>query len=262
MKSREEALEKVKKLLRMATDGRGNEHEAEAAARQARAVMLKWQIDEAEALATEIEKDEAFGSGFGSANPDSRGGHKFTTAPNWVGMLSIGVSRAFDCVVDYVRTPEGVKVRYRGLDSDVAVAVWMHEFLCRETWRLSKEFGGGRSVQFAFRQGCATRLQQRLVEMADEDVPELGVTTGTALVVIRKRERVEEMFGEQKEKKVNLAKREPDALMGLVAGKVAGDKVALRKVLEGNSGKKQVEFEDAPAGKRGDPRRRNAIAGA
>lgn len=237
MDNREQALDKVKKLLRMATDGRGNEHEAAAAARQAEAIMRKWQIDAADALMSEIEKDEAFCSGFEDVNPDSRGGHKFTQAPSWTGFVGVGCAWAFDVRFSLVRTPEGLKARFQGFESDVAVAQWTYRFLSETVWRLSNDYGGGRAERFAFRQGAAARLQERLKQIRDARKSELQALPhekGTALALYdRKAERVAEMFGELKVKNKSLTKREPDVHLALKAGKEAGDRIALNRVLEG-----------------------------
>ena len=161
--ARERALEKVRKLLRLARDGAASEQEAETAARQAEAIMRQHQIQEAETLLVQVEDDLAFSRELAAANPDHRGGHRFEKVPSWVGFVAVGVGALFTCKVDVVRTNAGLKLRYSGHELDARVAAWTHDALCAAVHRLSKERAWPtRREATAFRHGCGARLQKRL----------------------------------------------------------------------------------------------------
>ena len=71
---REKAIDKIRKLLAMANDGRGNEQEAETAARQAEKMMRAYQVEAADVVMKELEQDDCFDRGvedcyFGPRDP-------------------------------------------------------------------------------------------------------------------------------------------------------------------------------------------------
>lgn len=205
--SREKAMEKIRKLLAMANDGRGNENEAAAAARQAEKMMRAWQVSAADVVLKELEQDEAFDRGladayFGPRDPR----HVPAGASGWVGVTAIGVGRLCTCKVDLVDTKDGVKVRFSGYSMDVALAQWLYHYLCTTVYRLSKQHyaGRGQAAAKAFRSGAANELQRRMFLMVEERARDNRAAGqgSTALVIYdRKQQRVDEMFGAQSTRK-------------------------------------------------------------
>ncbi|MCM2318087.1 MAG: DUF2786 domain-containing protein [Pseudomonas sp.] len=81
------ALEKIKKCLRLAASS--NPHEAAAAMRQARALMEKYRIEEADVLIAEVEEHAA------------RSGSRINP-PQWEARLAACVAQAYACKVIFV----------------------------------------------------------------------------------------------------------------------------------------------------------------
>lgn len=206
--ARERAMDKIRKLLAMARDGRGNENEAAIAAGQAEKMMRHYQIEAADVVLEEIQREDAFDRGMENVSFEGIAGHRPKQVPSWVGFIALGCGELFTCKVDIVDTPQGLKVRFSGYQLDVVMARWVYGLLCSTVFRVSKEEGKGLGMSFAksFRVGAAVRLQHRLFAMKKERDDELRTSpaktsTGTALVLYdRKKERVEEMYGATKTK--------------------------------------------------------------
>ena len=201
--ARERAIEKIRKLLAMANDGRGNENEAAIASKQAEKMMRAYQVESADIIMKELQQDDAFDRGvedvyFGPRDPR----YMPSSVSSWVGVIAIGCGAAFTCKVDTVMTPQGVKVRFSGYSMDTALCRWVFTMLCNTVHRLSVEnyTGKGVTTAKAFRSGAAGILQRRLFEIRDARNKEnQGASNGTALVLYdKKAQRVAEMFGEQK----------------------------------------------------------------
>lgn len=113
---RAKMLEKVRKLLSMARDGRGNQHEEEAALRQASKLMAEFGIAEAECDMAAIEAGEMI-FGETTVTPDgkpSKEGKVYRSSPAWAGILAVGVAKFTDSIVAYTRTANGKAFVFRG----------------------------------------------------------------------------------------------------------------------------------------------------
>lgn len=206
---RERALEKVRKLLAMANDGRGNINEAEIAAKQAAALMAKHNIEAAEAQLQDLMSDEP---DLAQEFADAGYYHPTTMAtvksiPKWVGMLAVGIAKLTQVKVDGAKLPTGqMRVRFSGYTTDVVFAKWLLPILCRAVYNEAlNQFGDdGRQAREAFRHFAASQIQARLYAMRKEQDQQLQTMgNGTALVVIdRKAQAIAEAFGAQSVKKV------------------------------------------------------------
>ena len=207
----ERVLEKVRKLLRLANDARGNESEASNAAEAAARIMRQHGISTAtiEASGGEGEKRAA----------ETEGGVARGRAP-WMPELMRTVAQSCFCLCEVeFSTPEGdrqlrMSFRLYGRESAVASAFAMADYLKDVIWRLSKDA----ERPHYFRMGCAERLGERVRENhemalanqraeAERQSREAAArakhpgatSTGTALVVIledyaeREREANEEL---------------------------------------------------------------------
>jgi len=168
--ARERAISKIRKLLAMANDGRGNEHEAANAARQAEHMMAEYQVSAADAIMVELEREDAFDQGaedvyFGPRDPR----YVPSSAASWVGVVAIGCGAAFTCKVDQARDPKsGYPVmRFSGYSLDVQLCRHVFQVLCATVYRLSVQNyrGKGAAAAKAFRSGAAGTLQRRLFEL-------------------------------------------------------------------------------------------------
>jgi len=238
--ARERAMDKIRKLLAMAKDGRGNENEAANAASQAEKLMRHYQIEAGDVTLKDIEQDESFDRDVEDVSFEGIKGHKPKQAPTWVGVIAIGCGAAFTCKVDLIGTNEGVKVRFSGYAMDVMLCKWVYRFLCETVFRISKEQmkGLGMSAAKSFRAGAANMLQDRLYALkAQRDMENEAARTqgsGTGLVIYdRKQERIEEMFGAQKVKSTKNTHSDREAY---ARGREAASKINIptNRPLEGN----------------------------
>ena len=227
--AKDRAMDKIRKLLAMARDGRGNEHEAAAAASQAEKLMRYWQIDSAEEIMQEIEKNEAFERELEDVSFEGLKGHVPKQVPPWVGFVALGCGILFTCKVDIVNSPLGLKVRFSGYQMDVMLCRWVYRILCEAVFRVSKEQckGLGMSAAKSFRLGAAVRLLARLRELKEERDNENHVAwkagTNTGMVLYdKKKSRVEEMYGATQTKSSKTSASNPAAYM---AGRNAADKI-------------------------------------
>lgn len=185
---REHAMAKVRKLLAMASDGRGNMQEAETATRQAAALMAKYNIEAAEAQLADLCGDEPdlvqeyYVADYGPRDPRPP-----KSVPDWVGFLAIGVGWLCQVKVDGSTDPSrnAKAIRFSGYSTDVAFAKWLLPMLCRAVYNEAlKQWGHGtKADREVFRRKAAGTLQRRLKDMRDEQQVATVATAGTALVV-------------------------------------------------------------------------------
>lgn len=215
-----ENIEKIKdriaKLLRMAQDA-GSPNEAAIAAQRARSLMDKYQLSESDVNG---EINESFGEGDAVAN--GRRKH-YTNIPFYMNVVSVSVAKFNDCnaVIRRIYATEGPHkgirkvIRIVGFESDVNLAVSMFQSLiamidaaCKK-WMIENGYTGryNREVGEQFKGACARELVARLNEITlarDENANvEAEEQIGTGLMVIAKKKRVEEHFGEAKYTKTN-----------------------------------------------------------
>ena len=105
-------------------------------------------------------------------------------------------------------TVEPGNYQYFGIESDVDMAIYIHELISESLKRCEKDFkksevytnitrrGGKRSALISFRKGFIRRINIRLGEMSIENEREVEATTGTDLVFVKSKVR-EEKFKEQ-----------------------------------------------------------------
>lgn len=210
---RDRALDKVKKLLAIAKDGRGNINEAEAALRQAHALMRKWQIDEAEAIQREIQRvDEAMMAAFvKTGGTATRTNNNKGGAPNWASWLAVSVAKMYDCKAAITEdSTRGKLYTFYGYRHDVPVACWTFEYLAAciarggrafdsnlrdrdsrlDQWGLN-EFERQRLINLSpkarmqsFREGTAIELGRRIKALIAERKG-LAIKAENALVVVK-----------------------------------------------------------------------------
>lgn len=236
----EQARQKVAKLMALGTNGAANQHEAEAAMRQAAWLMRKHNIEQAEVMA-------AAASGSGAAyqwttarvalDPTRRS----TNALTWLGTLALAVARATDTIVAYVRDPRsGMHLQFQGEATDVAYAVWLAEHL-RDTCRAeSARYPGPRGDRETFRRAMVRRLSERLQQLTQERrdalkeavVPTARGDQTTALVVTDHKITLrDERFGRQRVRYTS--RRRYGDSYAAQAGRAAGDRTALNKAVTG-----------------------------
>lgn len=235
--NKDEALSKIRKLLAMANDGRGNLNEAETAMRQAQSLMRKYQIDSAEEVLADLKSGHDMVQETDSiwAYPSK---NKPTKCPAWIGIISLGVGILNEVKTDITFTAaQGVVMRFSGYGPDVQFSKWLYRFLIETVYRMATEHAQSRGDREAFRYGMACTLQSRLKAMhEDQQTQDAENSEDKHDVVLRedrhnactvlaivdsKRLAVAAAFGSQEVKKGN--KREVDA--NTAAGQAAGRKL-------------------------------------
>jgi hypothetical protein len=199
-------LEKVRKLLAMGRDGRGNENEQEIAMRQANRLMAEFGIAEAECDMAALAADEmVFGES--QCGPDGRApeqGTVYRSTPLWAGILSVGVARFCDAIVSLRDGANGRVLVFRGEREDVLLARWVFGVLVDSIQRSQKASGWTkRGEANTFRVAAAGTLQTRLKALAAERMTMYQEakrqSNSRALVVVdRKRAEIARRFGTQK----------------------------------------------------------------
>lgn len=186
----ERIIEKVKKLLALASDPSAAPNEAETASRQAASLMAKYNLDLASLSQAELEAEWDITE---LSMPGCRPGKKDPReVPTWIGVMAYGVKV-------YTRTrviARGGYVLYRGPRQDCELAQWMLKALIDLAYKQSK----ASSDPHAFRNGFASAVQRRFKAMAaDRAQAEQG---STALVVVDKlRAKLDELYGAERSSK-------------------------------------------------------------
>ena len=175
------ALDKIKKLLALASDPAASPQEAETAARQAAAMMAKYEIDEFDLMVSRGGSDwdliEASAMGCRPGKKDA------VVVPGWINIIAYGV-RLWCNVRCSLRS--GV-VLFKGRRTDVEMAQWMHDTLVANCYAASK----GKPNPGPYRNGYAAAIQARFKDMikARDTDPLAAVvgSSGTSLVLVRSR---------------------------------------------------------------------------
>jgi len=185
--NREEAKAKIAKLMALGTHGATNENEAEAALRQAAALMRKHAIEEAE-LADARGAAQVFEWSSVSIPLDPR--NPVRNAIGWLGTLAVGIANFTDTKASYVmRPPWGMCARFEGEAIDVEYAGYLMKHLRDTIRRMSAEYklASTRGHREDYRRGMVDRLIQRMERYKRETNDALrqhATAEGSALVVL------------------------------------------------------------------------------
>ncbi len=242
---RAKMLEKVRKLLAMAKDGRGNANEEETAMRQANKLMAEFGIDEAEADMSAIDAGEMI---FGAAQcgPDGKApeqGKVYRSCPTYAGVLAVGVGYFTDSIVTRKTTPNGEMLVFSGERDDVLLARWIFGVLVNSILREQQTSGWtARGDANSFRRAAASTLQSRMKLMQRERRAMYEAARETsqsrALVVVdRKANEIAVRFGTQKTRQHSAGYRSSGAAQ---AGQSAGQRINIpsgRPVGQSNQGR-------------------------
>lgn len=216
-------IERVRKLMALATSS--NEHEAAAAAAKAQELLLKYNLSMASI--DEEEPDE------GVTKEDY-----FERDPSsWRLQLIGGIARATSCrliqtpgyrkwVTGEVLPRKGTMYHVFGQPSNIEVVYYLYNYLARELLRLSPKGKGTTAAGHAFRLGAVSVINRRLMETyrefqtASEETRALVHVTTAAVDA-----KVEETFPKlQKSRMGSLS----DAA-AYHAGQAAGREIPLRR---------------------------------
>lgn len=223
-------LEKVRKLLAMGRDGRGNSNEEEIAMRQANKLMAEYGIAEAECDMAAIDAGE-LEYGMAHCGPDGKApeqGKVYRTMPGYAGILAIGVARFTDSVVVRKRTAHGEMLAFQGEKQDVLLARWVFGVLIESILSEQRSSGWtGRGDANTFRTAAASTLAKRLRDLATERMAMYerakAESNSRALVVVdRKRMEIAKRFGSQK---TRTSRSSYSSSGAAIAGQEAGQRI-------------------------------------
>lgn len=202
----EAILRRIRKLLAIAQDGRGDPNEAAAAAAQADKLMRKFNIDHADLLREQLKANGAGMATYECSANMKRGDPKrppLKRNPLWAGWLGIRVANLNDCRVRFVRTPTGAMVQFCGTTLDVQAAGFMFDYLVGQLIKGCRAFNSERlrtkAESDSYRKAFVIALCDKLTTMKEEREAELkrggGATSSALALVNEKAKAIEEHFG-------------------------------------------------------------------
>ena len=207
-------LRRIQKLLAMATDGRGDANEAAAAAQMAEKLMRKFQLDHADVIQAEMKAKQGAmtrGTVFANMKRDDPKRPSLQKNPPWGQHLAVAVGRLNDCEVRQGMAYDkhgthSACLHFFGYHADVAVAVWMFDYLVGATIEACKVFNAERrkannvdkAASEAFRKGFMTILTARIYQQADEKTSEAQAQSTSRALVLSKKTAIVEAFGDFK----------------------------------------------------------------
>lgn len=198
--TRKKLVEKIQALLRMA-EGKANHNESATAARQAEALMRKFNLEMHDVILQDLKDRDSIGTEWSraSVNMGKRSHHK--RVPPWAQWLATGCAKLFDCEVHLAKVKEaGAVVRFVGYSTDVQVCKWTFDYLIAEIRRLSKVFivehRADTKMSDAYRNGMCIEVRMRLQEAVDDKQKAAQAKGGTAMVLMSaKKQAIEEAIG-------------------------------------------------------------------
>lgn len=210
--SHEKILDRIRKLLNVANDERGNANECANAAAMAAKIMAKHNLEMVDVIAADLKNDDAFSDEFIS---DSSYDKKL---PGWYNVLGTCVGQTLDCVCrqQWQIGPKGRKVGFQllGYKEDVEVGRWLFNYILIQINKLASEAWNTRAVEIKlakrrdpwaserrtfkdrYRYGVVLGITKRIRELyarEQEAKSEIRTSNGTSLVAI-KQKRIEEVF--------------------------------------------------------------------
>lgn len=198
----EGTLRRIKKLLAIAEDSRGDPNECAAAARMAESIMRKYQIEHADVISVELQSADAFGEEFVGSTMDPEGASK--SASGWAGILAVHVAKLYDAQARYVWTPKyGKTIKFCGYKVDVEVARQTYVFIVNNMAAASRVYlkenrWAGRREGESFRSGYISGVGASITALVAEKTAEMQQASSSRALVLVKANAVAEHFGEVK----------------------------------------------------------------
>lgn len=216
----ESILRRVRKLLAIAEDGRGDPNEAAAAAQQAERIMRKYQIEHADAILAGLQNTQDFAEGTCGAgeNPFAPGAH--STA---AGRLAVAVAKLHDCQARL--TDADRSIQFCGFKMDVQLARYTYMMLVNNMvasanlWK-ARERAPARA-RGEFIDGYSREVCRLLREALEEKRREQAGAASFNALVIRKDALVAAHYGDPGYSRGGSGARSAAAAAGAAAGRYA-----------------------------------------
>lgn len=199
MENLEATMRRIRKLLAIAEDSRGDPNECAAAARMAESIMRKYQIDHADVISAELQREDAFDNAFVGTTMDPEGASK--TASGWAGILAVQVANLYDCQARYGWTPQhGKSIKFSGYKLDTELARQTYVFIVNNMAAASREYlrvnkWAGRREGESFRNGYIAAVNASIKDMIRAKQAEMQQASSSRALVIAKDRAVAAHFG-------------------------------------------------------------------
>lgn len=246
MSTENKTIGRIRKLLAIANDDRGNRHECASAAAMAAKLMAKYNIEMADVIVEELNKDGSIVDEFISeSNYDKK-------VPNWYNILATCIGQTLDCVCRMKSTINlkgqyKISVQVLGYKQDVEVAKWLFAYINSQFDKLTNEKWAVQSALIStqkqrdpnpaerkkykdtYRYGLALGICSKIRETyTKESKEEAKTSSGTSLVLV-KQQKIEEVFN-YKAEYVQIKSRTNSSAFH--EGVVDSHKVNINKVIE------------------------------
>jgi hypothetical protein len=240
---KDQAIRKAQKLMAVAQDGRGNDHEAERALAQAEALIRKFGLEQAEIAGTAAASDFDWTDAFHAYGPPK---NPAKSCPKWFQFIGTGVAYFTDTIARlHYDATLGYGIGFYGDRADTLFAQWLAGYLKASVWealnaahRQHPEWS--RSEMEDFRKAMASRLSSRMRDLRRERDEEFAAAsnpqgTGTALVIVTdKLTKRDAEFGSPKYRSARVMVRDQIAAH---KGTLAGDQIGFAMPISENAGR-------------------------
>lgn len=184
----EGVMRRVRKLMALANDGRGDVNEMAAAAEMAAKIMAKYRLDYADVLAAELRSGARFAEQEHEAPVYGRAAR---ANKRWFQVLALVIAQVNECNGE--STASGM--RFYGLEADVMIAGYMMDYLGDQVHRVAEAYKvltKSSSAADEFALGMVRAIIAKLKEM----IPQTE-STGTDLMMVTKKNVLREHFGRE-----------------------------------------------------------------
>jgi len=232
----ESTMRRIKKLLAIAEDSRGDPNECAAAARMAESIMRKFQIEHADVISAELQREDAFDSTYVGTTMDPEGASK--EAAGWAGILAVAVAKLYDCQARYCWSAKhGKSLKFSGYKLDTELARQTYVFIVNNMAAASRVYlkenrWAGRVEGNAFRNGYITGARMSINELIREKKAEMQQASSSRSLVLVKANAVSERFGKVKYRQSSDRVYQSDSFS---AGRDKGSKLDVGRRGVGNS---------------------------
>lgn len=234
-------VERIKKLLRMAAlDSGATPNEMATAARQAQALMKKYNLEQSDAIFKELKDKANQKMVWVRATTRKNAPRKNDDTPLWAQLMAGPCADLFDCQGNMrkVGLRQGLcsVVAFYGHEMDVTVCAWTYEYLLDCVRRLGREYElkaealaaagkskSNREALDSFRIGAAQAISHKLQELVEQKRRDARAHSASTALVVSKQAATQEAFPDQQ-----FGREEADLKKNAIAmmhGQIAGMKV-------------------------------------
>jgi hypothetical protein len=239
VRTKDEIIEKIRRLCEVRTDRGATPAEAEAAAAHAERLLHEHQLSLFDVQANTIDEgivEEGFGLGRGRMEP-------------WQRDLAGCLCFAYECELLVLTKPMG-RLYFVGFESDVKVARYFFDVLSAELYDqatamgIERELRGSQLKDYrsAYIVGAAESIATRIVaERAEREEAEQKEVAGRARALVHlKHAKVQDYISKRYPRGRKLGERAPKICDGLLDGQEAGWVMQLRGGIEQKGGPKRL----------------------